>query len=102
MRIVGGIYKGRTLLEFKGQEIRPTSDMVRESLFNILQFKIVDKSFLDVFAGTGAVGIEAISRGAKKALLNDYSKDSLAIIKKIIIIWFQLLIILYMTKTLIA
>ena len=82
MRIVGGIYKGRTLLEFKGQEIRPTSDMVRESLFNILQFKIVGKTFLDLFCGTGAVGIEALSRGASEVTFNDLSRESLSITKK--------------------
>lgn len=82
MRIVGGKYKGRTLLEFKGQDIRPTSDMVRESLFNILQFKILDKNFLDLFCGTGAVGIEALSRGAKSVTFNDASRTSLELTKK--------------------
>lgn len=81
MRVVGGIYKGRTLLEFKGNEVRPTSDMARESLFNILQFKISDKSFLDLFCGTGAVGIEAKSRGAKRVVLNDNSKESVRLAK---------------------
>ncbi|MBR2870565.1 MAG: 16S rRNA (guanine(966)-N(2))-methyltransferase RsmD [Clostridia bacterium] len=76
MRIVGGIYKGRTLLEFKGQAVRPTSDMARESLFNILQFKIAGKTFLDLFCGTGAVGIEALSRGAKGVVFNDLSRES--------------------------
>ena len=82
MRIVGGKYKGRTLLEFKGKDIRPTSDMARESLFNILQFKIYGKTFLDLFAGTGAVGIEALSRGASKTVFNDLDKNSVALIKQ--------------------
>ena len=82
MRIVGGIYKGRTLLEFKGQDVRPTSDMARESLFNILQFKIAGKTFLDLFCGTGAVGIEALSRGAKKVVFNDLSRESVSLTKK--------------------
>ena len=64
MRIVGGIYKGRILNTFRGDEVRPTADMVRESLFNILQFNISGKVFLDLFCGTGAVGIEALYRGA--------------------------------------
>ncbi len=81
MRIVGGAYRGRTLLEFKGQAVRPTSDMVRESLFNILQFKIAGKTFLDLFCGTGAVGIEAISRGAEHVTFNDVSRDSIALTK---------------------
>ena len=82
MRIVGGIYKGRTLLEFKGQDVRPTSDMARESLFNILQFKISGKTFLDLFCGTGAVGIEALSRGAEKVVFNDLSRESVSLTKK--------------------
>lgn len=82
MRIVSGIYKGRTLLEFKGNAIRPTSDMVRESLFNIIQFKIADKDFLDLFCGTGAVGIEAMSRGARHVTFNDFSRESIALVKK--------------------
>lgn len=82
MRIVGGKYKGRTLFEFKGKDIRPTSDMARESLFNILQFNIYQKTFLDLFSGTGAVGIEALSRGAGKTVMNDLDKNSVALIKK--------------------
>ena len=82
MRIVGGKIKGRNLVSFKGEEIRPTSDQARESLFNVLQFKIAGKKFLDLFSGTGAVGIEAYSRGASKVYLNDLSKDSIAVIKK--------------------
>lgn len=81
MRIVGGKYKGRVLSEFKGNDVRPTSDMVRESLFNILQFKIYGKSFLDLCSGTGAMGIEAISRGAGQVTFNDSSKQSIALIK---------------------
>ena len=82
MRIVSGIYRGRTLLELKGNAIRPTSDMVRESLFNIIQFKIAGKDFLDLFCGTGAVGIEAMSRGANHVTFNDFSRESIALVKK--------------------
>lgn len=82
MRVVGGKYKGRVLNEFKGKDVRPTSDMARESLFNILRNKVIDCSFLDVFSGTGAVGIEAFSRGAKKVVLNDISRDSVRIISE--------------------
>ena len=81
MRIVGGIYKGRTLNSFKGEEVRPTADKVRESLFNILQFNIQDRVFLDLFCGTGAVGIEALSRGAKRVVFNDLSKESVLLTK---------------------
>ncbi len=82
MRIVGGEYKGRTLVEFKGEEVRPTADKVRESLYNILQNRIYGSRFLDLFAGTGAMGIEALSRGAREAVFNDSSKKSLEIVKK--------------------
>ena len=82
MRIVGGKYKGRTLLQFEGEDIRPTSDKVRESLFNIIQFKIYGKSFLDLFCGTGAMGIEALSRGASEVVFNDFSRKSLTLLKK--------------------
>ena len=82
MRIVGGIYKGRTLVEFGGDEIRPTSDKVRESLFNILRDRVQDCRFLDLFCGTGAMGIEALSRGAKEVVINDLSNKSLGIAKK--------------------
>ena len=77
MRIVGGALKGRTLYGFKGEEIRPTSDNARESLFNILG-DITGADFLDLFSGTGAVGIEAVSRGAK-VVFNDASVDSVAL-----------------------
>lgn len=82
MRIIAGIYKGRKLIEFKGTDVRPTSDMARESLFNILRGKVEDAVFLDAFSGTGAVGIEALSRGAKKVYFNDLSKESIKIIKQ--------------------
>ena len=82
MRIIGGIYKGRTLYGFEGKDIRPTSDMVRESLFNILQTKIYGTTFLDLFCGTGAVGIEALSRGAKHVVFNDRDRKSLALTEK--------------------
>lgn len=81
MRVVGGIYKGRTLNEFKGSDIRPTSDMVRESLFNILREKIQNAYFLDLFCGSGAVGIEALSRGATFVQFNDASKKSVELTK---------------------
>ena len=81
MRVVGGIYRGRTLNEFKGQAVRPTPDMVRESVFNILQFRIHGARFLDLFSGTGAMGIEALSRGAKHVTFNDGARESVQIIK---------------------
>ena len=82
MRIIAGIYKGRKLIEFKGTDVRPTSDMARESLFNILRDRIEDAVFLDAFSGTGAVGIEALSRGAGKVFFNDLNRESIKIIKQ--------------------
>lgn len=82
MRIISGKAKGTKLYTLEGKSTRPTLDRVRESLFNILQFKIQDSVFLDLFSGSGACGIEAVSRGAKKAILCDKSKQAIEIIKK--------------------
>ncbi len=82
MRIVGGKYRSRVLCSFDGDKIRPTADKVRESLFNILSFRIGECRFLDMFCGTGAIGIEAISRGAAEVVFNDKSKDSISLLKK--------------------
>lgn len=82
MRVIGGKYKSRTLAEFAGDAVRPTSDRAKEALFNILALKIYGARTLDLFSGSGALGIECLSRGAKEVVFNDYSKDSLAILKK--------------------
>lgn len=82
MRIVGGTLKGRTLCDFNKIGIRPTSDMARESFFNIVRDRIKGAVFLDLFCGTGAMGIEAYSRGAKKVVLNDCSKNSINLVRK--------------------
>lgn len=82
MRIVGGVFKGRVLKSFDGDKVRPTSDMARESLFNILRDRISGAKFLDLFCGTGAMGIEALSRGADFVAFNDYSRDSVLLTKQ--------------------
>ena len=82
MRIVGGIYKGRVLEPFEKIGVRPTSDMTRESLFNIIQFKVRGARFLDLFCGTGAMGIEALSRGASHVVFNDASRESIKLANK--------------------
>ena len=82
MRVIGGKYRSRVLSEFAGQEVRPTSDRAKEALFNILGFKTIGARVLDLFAGSGSLGIESLSRGAKEAVFNDAAKDSLAIVKK--------------------
>lgn len=74
--------KGRRLAKIKGPYIRPTSDMVRSSIFNILGQTMTGLAILDLFAGTGSLGIESLSRGAKKAVFIDKSSRALAIIKK--------------------
>ena len=82
MRIIGGKYKSRVLAGFEGEAVRPTSDRAREALFNILAFKTRGARVLDLFCGSGALGLEAYSRGASEVVFNDLSKDSLAILKK--------------------
>lgn len=82
MRIIGGKYRGKVLAAFKGQEIRPTADRVKESLFNILSPELNGANVLDLFCGSGSVGLEALSRGADYVVFNDVSRDSLAVLKK--------------------
>lgn len=82
MRIIAGKHRGRTLKEFKGRDIRPTSDRAKEALFNIIQFDVAGSSFLDLFSGTGGIGLEAISRGAEKVVFADNSKDSIKLLKE--------------------
>ena len=68
MRIVAGKFRSRQIKSLKGHELRPTSDRLRETLFNVLSPVIEGSRFLDIFAGTGAIGIEAISRGAREVV----------------------------------
>lgn len=82
MRIIGGTHRGRKLAEFNGGEIRPTADRVKENLFNILGAKSNGAVVLDLFCGSGNLGLESLSRGAGSAHFNDISRDSLAVLKK--------------------
>ncbi|PID74918.1 MAG: 16S rRNA (guanine(966)-N(2))-methyltransferase RsmD [Desulfobacterales bacterium] len=82
MRIISGIYRGRKLIPIKGKDIRPTTDRARESLFNILGNEIFQARVLDLFAGTGAVGIEALSRGASQVIFADQSRTACQVIKE--------------------
>src|SRR4029450_10302463 len=66
LRIIGGLLKGRRLDTLPGEAIRPTGDLVREALFDILGNRVSGTAFLDAYAGTGAIGIEAFSRGARE------------------------------------
>ena len=71
MRIITGTARGCRLKTPKGQDTRPTADRIKESLFNILGQKVLDRKVLDIFAGTGNLGLEALSRGAKSGMLVD-------------------------------
>lgn len=82
MRIITGRARGKKLVTLEGKDVRPTSDKIKESLFNILQFNIEGRIFLDLFAGSGQIGLEAISRGAEKAVFVDSSKKSIAVIEQ--------------------
>jgi len=77
MRVIGGKYRGKKLIPPKNDDIRPTTDKARESLFNMLQYYIYGSSFLDLFSGSGAVSIEAISRGASLVTLVEKSRESI-------------------------
>ena len=81
MRITGGIHRGRVIKVPDGLEVRPTQDRVREALFNILMHDIAGARFLDVFAGSGAVGLEAMSRGASLAVFVERNPRHIAFIK---------------------
>ena len=81
MRVITGIARGRKLKELSGMETRPTTDRVKESLFNIVQFDLEGRKVLDLFAGTGQLGIEALSRGAGSAVFVDMRKDAAALIR---------------------
>ena len=82
MRVISGTSRGKKLIALDSQNTRPTLDRVKESLFNILQNNVKDAVVLDLFAGTGALGIEALSRGAKEAIFCDHSQDAINVIKK--------------------
>ncbi len=82
MRIIGGTARGTKLFTLEGKVTRPTLDRVKESVFNIIQQEIEGGVFLDLFSGSGAIGLEAVSRGAKKSILCDKSKEAINIINK--------------------
>lgn len=82
MRVITGIAKGRKLRTLEGNDVRPTSDRVKEGVFSALSFRIEGRRFLDLFSGSGQMGIEALSRGAESAVFVDSSKKSLDIIRE--------------------
>lgn len=82
MRVIAGSAKGRKLKPPRRSETRPILDRVKVALFDILGGVVVDAEFLDLFAGTGSVGIEALSRGAKRASFVEHSRDAVRVIKE--------------------
>jgi len=82
VRIISGKYKGKKLKEFELSSTKPTLDKVKEAIFDMLDFKCIDAKVLDLFAGTGALGIEAISRGADFTYLVDANKQAVNLIKE--------------------
>ena len=82
MRVITGTARGRRLLTLEGEDVRPTTDRVKEAVFSVIQFETEGRRFLDLFAGSGQMGIEALSRGAKEAVFVDGAKKSVEIIRK--------------------
>ena len=82
MRVITGSARGRKLKDLPGMDTRPTTDKVKESIFNIVQFDIEGRKVLDLFAGTGQLGIEALSRGAEKCVFVDQSREAVRVIQE--------------------
>ena len=82
MRVITGTARGRKLGQLQGMDTRPTTDRVKEGLFNIIQFDIEGRRVLDLFAGTGQLGIECLSRGAAHCTFVDQRKDAVALVRK--------------------
>ena len=81
MRVISGIVGGRKLKSPDGEAVRPTTDHVKEAIFNILQFDLEGRRVLDLFGGSGQMGIEALSRGAREAVFTDNNRSSIALIR---------------------
>lgn len=81
MRVITGIARGKRLKTLEGQDVRPTTEKVKESVFNIIQFDVEGRAFLDLFSGSGQMGIEALSRGAKSATFVDNRREAINVIK---------------------
>ena len=81
MRVIAGIARSMPLKAAEGDNTRPTTDRIKETLFNMLQSDIAGCRFLDLYSGSGAIGIEALSRGAKEAVLVENARQAIAVIK---------------------
>lgn len=82
MRVISGKYRGKKLITIDGNSTRPTTDRVKESIFNLIQFDISNSKVLDLFSGSGGLGIECLSRGASSVDFNDYNPKCVDIIRK--------------------
>ncbi len=82
MRIISGKYKGQQIYAARDQSIRPTTDRIKEFIFNVLSDFVLDALVLDLFCGSGSLGLEAISRGAKSATFVDKSQNSLRVLRR--------------------
>src|SRR5687767_9934255 len=82
MRVIAGEFRSRVLKTLPGLDVRPTPDRLRETLFNILAQRIEDATFLDAYAGTGSVGIEALSRGASRVTFIERSRGAVNVIRE--------------------
>ncbi len=82
MRVITGDARGRRLQTLEGEEVRPTTDKVKEAMFSVIQFEIPGASVLDLFAGSGQLGIEALSRGASSAVFLDSNPKAISVIEE--------------------
>ena len=82
MRIITGIAKGTKLITLEGDATRPTSERAKEALFSMIQFEIEGRRVLDLFAGSGQLGLEALSRGAEFCMFTDFSAEAIGIVRK--------------------
>jgi 16S rRNA (guanine(966)-N(2))-methyltransferase RsmD len=82
MRIISGKFRGRRLQGPRGADLRPTSDRLKETLFDILGPEVIGSVFLDVFAGTGAIGLEGLSRGAREVVFIESSREAARLIRR--------------------
>ena len=82
MRIISGTHRGLTLRTLKGANLRPTSEQLRETLFDVLGPRVAGSRFLDAYAGSGAVGLEALSRGAREVVFIENHRPAVELIRK--------------------
>ncbi|MCR5040563.1 MAG: 16S rRNA (guanine(966)-N(2))-methyltransferase RsmD [Clostridia bacterium] len=82
MRVITGAARGRRLVTLEGEEVRPTTEKVKEAVFSAIQFELEGRRFLDLFAGSGQMGIEALSRGAADCVFVDFSRQAVGIIEE--------------------